>query len=102
MIALVLLALAALLTGGCVASNMADYVRALGSDPATVGIKLTLSTPWGTQVTTGARTAMTNGTVSCPQDGGMSVRSGTVMPEPVQSVKVPLDVKPQQLGPGKP
>ena len=88
-----------MLLSGCVASNMADYVRALGSDPATVCVKLTLSTPWGTQVTTGARTGIANGTVVCPQDGGMTVRSGTVVPDPVQSVTVPLQIAPQQLAP---
>jgi hypothetical protein len=80
----------ALVLSACSKTNITEYIEALGKDPATVCGKLTLSTPWGTQTTSVARTNIQNGNVSCPADGGLTVTTTPPMqPVGVQLVPIP-------------
>lgn len=65
---LVLIAATALCQG-CLASNLTELTQALGQDPASVCVKLTLSTPWGTQLTRVARSNIPAGSLKCNDDG---------------------------------
>ena len=80
----------ALLLGGC--SGLADTVKALSQDPATVCYNMVLSTPWGTQHLNGSRTNLTVGSVTCTADGGMNVQptGGGMVTVPVGVQVVPV------------
>lgn len=60
---------------GCSSTNISELAKALATSEATVCGKLTLSTPWGTQTTTFARTNIQSGAVACPSEGGLTVNS---------------------------
>ena len=66
----VLATLLATLLAGC--TGTADVIRALATDPATVCAQIVTTSG----VVRIARTAIPQGKVTCPPDGGMTVESG--------------------------
>ena len=65
------LLLASLVLAGCSSSPSADYLKALGSDPANVCVRVTL--PQGSLAVN--RANCQNCSVTCGQDGSMVVSS---------------------------
>lgn len=78
------LALLPLLCGGCLASNLAEALKAAGQDPATVSINV--KTIYGT--IQWCRTGILNGNVVCDSNG-ITVKSDA------QAIGVPINVVPQ-------
>lgn len=78
--------LALVLLTGCSRTNIAEYVKALAGDPATVCITNDLSSPWGNDKIIGVRTNITNGNVQCTKEGLTVTSSPPSMPVGVQLV----------------
>jgi hypothetical protein len=73
-----------ILASGCVASNLAEVVTALGKDPASVCINL--STIYGNLKV--ARTNISNGDVTCAADG-------LVVKSQASQVGIPVVITPE-------
>jgi len=79
--------LLALTLAGCSLSPSAEFIEALGKDPATVSVRI--NTIYGTIMF--CRTAILNGNVACNGDG-ITVKSETA---PVVQVPVQLQLMPK-------
>ena len=80
---LVVVALLAGLCGGCSSTNIAELMKAMGENTATVCIQA----QWGGGMVIASRTNITNGDVQC-QPNGLTVKSSS------QTVPVGVTIQP--------